>query len=65
MLIGPKPTDYRLEHWNGDLFAFFPVGENALGISAARFGSRRAGHRATSLTLEYYDTNQLGTFTRS
>ena len=23
MLIGPKPTDYPLEHWNGNLFAFF------------------------------------------
>jgi len=65
VLIGPKPTDYRLEHWSGNLFAFFPVGENALGISAATFGSRRGGKRATSLTLEYYDTDGLGTFTRT
>ena len=64
MLIGPKPTDYPLEHWNGNLFAFFPVGENALGISAATFRSGPGGHRATSLTLEYYDTTGLGTFTR-
>ena len=65
VLIGPKPTDYRLEHWSGDLFAFFPVGENALGISAATFRSPLAGRRAASLTLEYYDTNRLGTFSRT
>lgn len=64
VLIGPKPTDYPLEHWNGNLFAFFPVGENALGISAATFRSGPGGDRATSLTLEYYDTTGLGTFTR-
>jgi Domain of unknown function (DUF3471) len=64
VLIGPKPTDYRLEHWNGDLFTFFPVGENALGISAATFRSPSRARRASSLTLEYYDGEGLGTFTR-
>jgi CubicO group peptidase (beta-lactamase class C family) len=65
VLIGPKPTDYRLEHWSGDQFAFFPVGENALGISAATFRSSRSGDRAASLTLEYYDDEQLGRFMRT
>ncbi len=65
VLIGPRPTDYRLEHWNGDQFAFFPVGENALGISAATFRSSPGGDRAAGLTLEYYDDEQLGRFTRT
>jgi len=64
MLIGPKPTVLPLRHWNGDLFAFFPVGENALGISAATFRPAPGNRRANRLTLEYYDDTGLGTFTR-
>ena len=64
VLIGPRPTDYPLKHWNGDEFAFFPVGENALGISAATFRSAPGSRRASSLRLEYYDADGLGTFTR-
>jgi hypothetical protein len=41
-----------------------PVGESALGISAATFTPARGGRHARSLTLEYYDTTGLGTFTR-
>jgi CubicO group peptidase (beta-lactamase class C family) len=55
VLMPPKPTDYPLEHWDGDLFALFPVGENAVGISAATFTPDQQNNRAASLTLEYYD----------
>jgi hypothetical protein len=65
VLIGPKPTDYRLKHRNGNLFAFLPVGENALGVSAATFRAPSGAQQATSLTLEYYDATGLGTFTRA
>jgi hypothetical protein len=66
VLIGPKPTDYLLTHWDGDEFAFLPVGENAVGIAAATFTPGRRGRRAASLTLEYYATSPgLGTFTRT
>ena len=64
VLMPPKPTDYPLKHWNGNLFALFPVGENALGISAATFASGPGNHKAVSLTLEYYNTTGLGVFTR-
>jgi hypothetical protein len=63
VLIGPRPNAYALRHWDGNVFAFLPVGESALGVSAATF--RPGARRATSLTLEYYDTRGLGTFTRS
>jgi CubicO group peptidase (beta-lactamase class C family) len=70
VLMPPKPTDYPLEHWDANLFALFPVGENALGISAAAFASGRDNDRAATLTLEYYnnakypDGTGIGIFTR-
>jgi hypothetical protein len=70
VLMPPKPTDYPLEHWDGNLFAFFPVGENALGISAATFAPGQNNDRAATLTLEYYNNAQypdgarIGIFTR-
>ncbi len=63
VLIGPRPNDYELDHWSGNLFSFLPTGESALGISAATFTPGQ--QRAKSLTLEYYDTTGLGVFTRS
>jgi CubicO group peptidase (beta-lactamase class C family) len=70
VLMPPKPTDYPLEHWDGNLFALFPVGENALGISAATFAPGRNSDRAATLTLEYYnnaeypDGTKVGVFSR-
>lgn len=64
LLIGPRPDDYLLIHWSGNLFAFDPTGENALGITAATFNPNASGSRAKSVTLEYYNTTGLGTFTR-
>jgi Domain of unknown function (DUF3471) len=55
VLMPPKPTDYPLGHWDGNLFAFFPVGESALEISAATFAPGQDNGRAAALTLEYYD----------
>ena len=65
LLIGPRPEDYVLRHWSGDLFAFYPTGENALGITAATFNADAGSPHATSVTLEYYNATGLGTFTRS
>lgn len=62
--IGPRPDDYVLRHWSGDLFAFYPTGENALGITAATFNAGAGSPPAASLTLEYYNATGLGTFTR-
>jgi hypothetical protein len=62
--IGPGgKNDYALTHWDGNVFSFFPTGENALGITAATFAPN-TGNRATSLTLEYYNAEGLGVFTR-
>ena len=64
LLIGPGPDDYILQHWSGNLFAFYPAGENALGITAATFNADASNTRAKSVTLEYYNTTGLGRFTR-
>jgi len=54
-----------LRHWDGNRFVFTPEGENAAAgsISAATFQPGPSG-LASALTLEFYDENGLGTFTR-
>ncbi|MCI4674647.1 serine hydrolase [Candidatus Mycolicibacterium alkanivorans] len=57
--LGPRPDTYELTHWDGDEFTFGFVTENAQPgtVSTARF----AGDK---LTLEYFDDDKMGTFTR-
>jgi CubicO group peptidase (beta-lactamase class C family) len=64
LLIGPHPDNYPLAHWDGNRFSFFPTGENAVGITQATFTPNAAGTRAQRVTLEYYNAEGLGTFTR-
>ncbi|KAA1250059.1 serine hydrolase [Mycobacterium simiae] len=57
--LGPKKQTFTLTHWDGDTFTFPLSTENALpgSISKATFAD-------STVTLEYYDTDKLGTFTR-
>jgi CubicO group peptidase (beta-lactamase class C family) len=57
--LGPRGDTFPLSHWDGDTFTFMLQGENAPPgtISKATF----AGN---DLTLEYFDRDKLGTFTR-
>ncbi|MFN8088655.1 MAG: serine hydrolase [Mycobacterium sp.] len=57
--LGPRPETHELEHWDGDEFTFGFVSENSPpgSISAAVFNG-------DTLTLEYYDHDKMGTFTR-
>jgi CubicO group peptidase (beta-lactamase class C family) len=59
IVIGPDPTTLALAHWDGDVFTFMMLSENANPgtISKATFTS-------DSVTLEYYDAEKLGTFVR-
>jgi CubicO group peptidase (beta-lactamase class C family) len=57
--MGPRPETYRLKHWDGDTFTFGPVSENAPAGSMSR-----AAFSGDRLTLEYFDQDKLGTFTR-
>jgi len=57
--LGPRPDTYALTHWDGDVFTFSFVTENAPPgtISTAKFDGDK-------LTLEYFDDDKMGTFTR-
>lgn len=57
--LGPKGQTFELTHWDGDEFALSFVDENSPpgSISAARFDGDK-------LTLEYYDDEKMGTFTK-
>jgi CubicO group peptidase (beta-lactamase class C family) len=59
IIIGPAPLNLALTHWDGDVFIFTLVDENAEPgtISKASFSSNQ-------VILEYYDEEGLGTFAR-
>jgi len=57
--LGPRPDTYDLKHWDGDVFTFGFVSENSAPGSVSR-----ATFDGNTLTLEYFDDNKLGTFTR-
>lgn len=59
LTMGPKNQIFDLTHWDGDTFTFVLSTENALpgSISKAVFSGN-------ALKLEYFDANDLGTFTR-
>ncbi|SFR68524.1 CubicO group peptidase, beta-lactamase class C family [Agromyces sp. CF514] len=62
--LGPDGGyEFELEPWDGDEFAFVPTGENAPwgSKSSATFA---VGGGADTMTLQFFDTNGLGTWTR-
>jgi hypothetical protein len=64
--MGPpgSPTTFALTHFDGDTFSFESIGENANGLAGALFAQAN-GDSAPSVTLDFYDTTGLGTFTRA
>ncbi|WP_067834432.1 serine hydrolase [Nocardia lijiangensis] len=59
LALGPEDMRFPLRHWDGDTFVFTPSGENATTGSVSR-----ATFAGNALTLEYFDAEGLGTFTR-
>ncbi|QLL06686.1 serine hydrolase [Mycobacterium vicinigordonae] len=57
--LGPKNQTFDLTHWDGDTFTFQLSTENALPGSVSK-----ATFTGMSLTLEYFDSDKLGTFKR-
>ncbi len=57
MSLGPVPYYFSLTHWEGNMFAYFPRGENAVGVSAVIFDPET--HR---LTVENLNAQGLGEF---
>ncbi|MGR7993731.1 serine hydrolase [Xanthobacter sp. ZOL 2024] len=65
LTVGPKPMQYPLAHWSGDVFTFVPAGESAPAGSVSQVTFTRKGSRASAMTVEFLNENGLGTFTRS
>ncbi|MCD1644554.1 serine hydrolase [Aurantimonas coralicida] len=65
MILGPAqaPTRFALTAYDGDVFTFETIGENATGPSLARFRTGDDG-RVADVTLDYYDRAGLGIFVR-
>lgn len=57
--LGPQHQAFALTHWDADTFTFAVRNENAAPGTLSR-----ATFTANALTLEYYDQDKLGTFTR-
>jgi len=62
--VGPNKMQFTMRHWNRDTFLFQPTGENAYGPSGVMFEIGPNG-RAASVTIEYFNIDDQGTFTRS
>lgn len=60
---GQKLT-FPLTHYQGDVFSFDTVGENAVGLTGLTFTVGPDG-RASSFVVEAWDHEDLGTFTRT
>jgi len=66
LVVELGPTDYRLplDHWDGNSFSFVPTGENAPHGSRSSATFTMNGDTASALTLQFFDTQGLGTWTR-
>ncbi|CAK0755442.1 hypothetical protein CCP4SC76_2640003 [Gammaproteobacteria bacterium] len=61
--IGPQHMAFPLTHRDGNQFVFETIGENALGLSGAKFEIGPSGH-AEMLILERYNQEGGGLFKR-
>jgi CubicO group peptidase (beta-lactamase class C family) len=63
--LGPgAEKSLQLEPWDGDVFAFEPSGENAVEGSKSTAAFVLGGPDGDTLTMAYFDTTGLGTWTR-
>lgn len=60
--VGPAGKRFPLMHYSGDDFFFQTTGENATGFSGAIFSATR--NRVTSVTINAWNRDKLGVFTR-
>ncbi|MEB3980004.1 serine hydrolase [Mycobacterium sp. 663a-19] len=59
LALGPKNQTFTLNHWDGDTFTFSLTNENAPPGTVSK-----AVFAGNTLSLEYYDKDKLGSFTR-
>jgi hypothetical protein len=61
---GPAGMWWPLRHWSGDSFVFEPGGENADEGSRSEVAFRMGADGAEAVTIEFWNQEGLGTFTR-
>jgi hypothetical protein len=61
--VGPDHERHPLQHYSGDDFFFETTGENLSGFSGAVFAGSRS--RVTTVTINAWNADKLGVFTRS
>lgn len=63
--LGPNRRVFALRHWDGDTYVYEPSGESANPGSVSKVSFARGPEgRATSMTIEYYEQEGMGTFLR-
>ncbi|MFN2218351.1 MAG: serine hydrolase, partial [Anaerolineae bacterium] len=60
--LGPVPERFTLTHWDDNTFAYTPISENALGISAVDFNVNDGS--ITAVTIENLNEYHQGTFVK-
>jgi hypothetical protein len=64
MRAGPAGMSWPLQHWSGDSFVFEPRSENASPGSRSEVAFRMGPERAEAVTIELWNQEGVGTFTR-
>ncbi|WP_419341033.1 serine hydrolase [Achromobacter sp. PD1] len=64
LVLGPKGMRIPLRHWDGDTYAFAPVGEAELVASLASIDFRMDQGRAQGFDIKFYDDSGQGRWVR-
>lgn len=64
LVLGPKGMRIPLRHWDGDTYAFAPVGEAELVASLASIVFRMDQGRAQGFDIKFYDDSGQGRWVR-
>ncbi|PRH85917.1 serine hydrolase [Labrys okinawensis] len=64
VLLGPRLMKFPLSHWDGDVFALRPGGENAPegSVSSVKFSGEGSGPR--TMVIDYLNAEGQGSFSR-
>ena len=64
LTAGPNNQQFPLTHWDGQTFTMVPTGENAPDGSISEVTFTVTGDSASAVTVEFWNHDELGTFTR-
>ena len=65
LVLGPKEMQFPLQHWDGDTFAFVPVGEAELVGSLASIVFKLDQGQVQGFDIDFYNTGGAGHWTKA